>query len=257
MKHSLCRPATSVLQPWILSSQGSVEPATTLWELRNSSHSLPRFPQTPPPLPKTGRAKHQAALCTKKGKTFLPRAPSTLCAKPVQTLINDFKSMPKRVSSAALPQIPQTTWNNEAWSDTSFWKLGLNLECSKSKYAFSPALLITSNHWSWKDSFKSLIFSTDVGQPNMVGAGPWGKLMATCQSLLLPLGSPYKLFLSSRAHQYKVPQLHCGQGHQHCSKLASCSQSSPWTVSVIAPAPSLTARQLQQESDTQERTEPT
>lgn len=33
MKHSLCRPATSVLQPWILSSQGLVRPVTTLREL--------------------------------------------------------------------------------------------------------------------------------------------------------------------------------------------------------------------------------
>lgn len=33
MKYSLCRPATSVLRPWILSSQGSVGPATTLREL--------------------------------------------------------------------------------------------------------------------------------------------------------------------------------------------------------------------------------
>lgn len=33
MKYSLCRPVTSALWPWTLSSQGSVGLATTLWEL--------------------------------------------------------------------------------------------------------------------------------------------------------------------------------------------------------------------------------
>lgn len=42
MKYSLCRTVPSVLRPWILSSQGSVGPATTLLELLGILASPPQ-----------------------------------------------------------------------------------------------------------------------------------------------------------------------------------------------------------------------
>lgn len=127
MKHSLCRPATSKLRPWILSSQGSVGPATMLREL----WGIPAIPSPTScrhhlPFPKQAGPSVKQLFTGKQGRLFSPGPPPCCLQSLRRHLQTDFKSMPKQVSSAALPQTQQTPCNNETWSDTAFRKIGLS-----------------------------------------------------------------------------------------------------------------------------------
>lgn len=102
-KHSLCRLATSVLRPWILSSQGSAGPVTTIARaLRNPSHSLPNFPQTPTLFPKQAGPSIKQLFVGEQGRLSSPGPPPHCLQSLRRHSQTDFKSMPKQVSSAAL-----------------------------------------------------------------------------------------------------------------------------------------------------------